>query len=66
MFKGFYNLTSGMMTQQQRMNNVANNLTNISTPGFTVTPMNNSVEAGGTVRVTIDYTHGCWGDSDFS
>ena len=34
MFKGFYNLTSGMMTQQQRMNNVANNLTNISTPGF--------------------------------
>ena len=34
MFKGFYNLTSGMMTQQKRMSNVANNLTNISTPGF--------------------------------
>lgn len=34
MFKGFYNLTSGMMTQQQRLNSVGNNLTNISTPGF--------------------------------
>lgn len=34
MFKGFYNLTSGMMTQQQRLNNVANNMTNIATPGF--------------------------------
>ena len=34
MFKGFYNLTSGMLTQRQRMNNVANNITNITTPGF--------------------------------
>ncbi len=34
MFKGFYNLTSGMMTQQRRLNNVAHNLTNITTPGF--------------------------------
>mgnify|MGYP003294256686 CR=1 FL=1 len=36
MFKGFYNLTSGMMTQRQRLNNIANNITNISTPGFKV------------------------------
>lgn len=34
MFKGFYNLTSGMMTQRQRLNTIANNMTNISTPGF--------------------------------
>ena len=34
MFKGFYNLTSGMLTQRQKLNTIANNLTNISTPGF--------------------------------
>ena len=34
MFKGFYNLTSGMMTQQQRLNNVSNNMVNIATPGY--------------------------------
>lgn len=34
MFKGYYNLTSGMLTQQRNLNVVANNLTNISTAGF--------------------------------
>lgn len=34
MFKGFYNLTSGMLTHQRNLNVVANNLTNISTSGF--------------------------------
>ncbi len=34
MFKGFYNLTSGMLTQQRALNVVANNLTNISTAGY--------------------------------
>lgn len=34
MFKGFYNLTSGMLTQQNNLNVLANNMTNISTPGF--------------------------------
>lgn len=34
MFKGFYNLTSGMVTQQQHLNVVGNNLVNISTAGF--------------------------------
>ena len=34
MFKGFYNLASGMVTQQQHLNVVGNNLTNISTSGF--------------------------------
>ena len=34
MFKGFYNLTSGMVTQQQHLNVVGNNLVNISTSGF--------------------------------
>ena len=34
MFKGFYNLTSGMLTQQNNLNILANNMTNISTPGF--------------------------------
>jgi hypothetical protein len=29
---------------------------NVSTPGFTIIPMKSSVEAGGTVKVTIDYT----------
>ena len=34
MFKGFYNLTSGMLTQQRNLNVVANNLTNVSTAGY--------------------------------
>ena len=34
MFKGFYNLTSGMVTQQQNLNVVGNNMVNISTAGF--------------------------------
>lgn len=34
MFKGFYNLTSGMVTQQAHLNVVGNNMVNISTAGF--------------------------------
>lgn len=34
MFKGFYNLTSGMLTQQRHLNVVGNNMVNISTAGF--------------------------------
>ncbi|NCE65530.1 flagellar hook-basal body protein [Pseudoflavonifractor sp. 524-17] len=34
MYKGFYNLTSGMLTQQRNLNVVSNNLVNISTAGF--------------------------------
>ena len=34
MFKGFYNLTSGMVTHQRNLNVVGNNMVNISTAGF--------------------------------
>ena len=34
MMKGFYTLTSGMASQQNRLNVVANNMTNISTAGY--------------------------------
>ena len=34
MFKGFYNLTSGMVTHQRNLNVVGNNMVNISTSGF--------------------------------
>jgi flagellar basal-body rod protein FlgG len=34
MLKGFYNLTSGMITQQRYLNVVSNNITNISTAGY--------------------------------
>ncbi len=34
MFKGFYNLTSGVITHQQNLNVIANNMMNISTPGY--------------------------------
>ena len=34
MFKGFYNLTSGMLTHQHNLNVIANNMVNISTAGF--------------------------------
>lgn len=34
MFKGFYNLTSGMLSQGHRLDVISNNMTNISTAGF--------------------------------
>ncbi len=34
MFKGFYNLTSAMLTHQQELNVISNNMVNISTAGF--------------------------------
>lgn len=34
MYKGFYNLTSGMLTQQRNLNVIANNMVNISTAGY--------------------------------
>ena len=34
MFKGFYNLTSGMLSQGRRLDVVSNNMTNISTAGY--------------------------------
>ena len=34
MMRGFYNLTSGMLSQGRRLDVVANNMTNISTAGF--------------------------------
>ena len=34
MFRGFYNLTSGMLSQGRRLDVVSNNITNISTAGY--------------------------------
>jgi len=34
MFRGFYTLTSDMLTQQRRLNIVSNNMANVATPGF--------------------------------
>lgn len=34
MFKGFYTLASGMLTQERNLNIVSNNMTNMLTPGF--------------------------------
>ena len=34
MQKGFYDLTSGMLTQNRILNNISNNLGNLSTPGY--------------------------------
>ncbi len=34
MYKGFYNLTSGMLTHQHNLNVIANNMVNISTAGY--------------------------------
>lgn len=36
MFKGFYNLTSGMFTQGRRLDVISNNMANVSTAGFKV------------------------------
>lgn len=34
MYKGFYNLTSSMLTQNKTLNVISNNITNVSTAGF--------------------------------
>lgn len=34
MFKGFYNLTSGMLTQGRNLDIIANNMSNVATAGF--------------------------------
>ncbi len=34
MFKGFYNLTSGMLTQGRKLDVISNNMTNVATAGF--------------------------------
>ena len=34
MFQGFYNLSSGMLTQNRGLSVLSNNLTNVSTPGY--------------------------------
>lgn len=34
MFKGFYNLTSGMLSQGRRLDVAASNITNLATPGY--------------------------------
>lgn len=34
MFQGFYNLTSGVLTQTRKLNVISNNMVNVSTPGF--------------------------------
>ena len=34
MTKGFYNLTSGILSQSSRLDTVANNMTNLSTSGY--------------------------------
>ncbi len=34
MFKGFYNLTSGMLSQTRNLDIISNNMSNISTPGY--------------------------------
>jgi len=34
MFRGFYTLTSDMLTQQRRLNVISNNMANAATPGF--------------------------------
>ena len=34
MSKGFYHLTSGMLTQNRNLSVIANNMTNAATPGF--------------------------------
>lgn len=34
MYQGFYNLTSGMLTQSRNLNVISNNMINIQTPGY--------------------------------
>lgn len=34
MYKGYYTLTSGMLTQNKNLSVISNNITNVSTPGF--------------------------------
>ena len=34
MYQGFYNLTSGMLTQNRNLNVISNNMVNVQTAGY--------------------------------
>ena len=34
MYQGFYNLASGMLTQNRNLNVIGNNMVNVQTPGY--------------------------------
>ena len=34
MYQGFYNLTSGMLTQSRNLNVISNNMVNVQTSGY--------------------------------
>lgn len=53
MYKGFYNLTSGILTQQRVLNTVSNNMSNASTAGF-----KRDVMASATFRDWLTYRIG--------
>lgn len=59
MFKGFYNLTSAMLTHQQNLNVIGNNMVNISTAGYkqeryTATTFDDVLYS----RVDVNHSHG--------
>lgn len=53
MFKGFYNLTSGMLTHGRNLDVISNNMTNVATAGFKVDRF-----TGSTFRETMWYRVG--------
>ena len=52
MTKGFYNLTSGILSQSRRLDTVANNMTNLSTSGYKAEQYTDS-----TFQEAVSYTH---------
>ena len=52
MTKGFYNLTSGILSQTRRLNVIGNNMTNLSTAGYKAeTYTDKSLSAGWETRI---------------
>ncbi len=53
MYKGFYTLASGMITENRNLNVISNNMTNVSTPGF-----KNSTMVSSTFKEEMTYRYG--------
>lgn len=63
MYKGFYTLSSSMLTQNRKLNVISNNLTNVSTPGYKSDELVSGTFKEGLLSMTSNSTLGARGES---
>ncbi|MPM54104.1 Flagellar basal-body rod protein FlgG [bioreactor metagenome] len=63
MYKGFYTLSSSMLTQNRKLNVISNNLSNVSTPGYKSDELVSGTFKEGLLSRTSNNTLGARGES---